>query len=429
MRPLLLPLAFLLACCSASPPDQQPQLEGHWRGTVVEDHRAVAIGLDFARVDGRLAGTMSLPSERLLGKALGGIREEGGTIAFTIPGRDAPLHFTGRIDHGRLSGSVEGGGRSVPLALGRAPAPPPPPHREERLSFASGELRLAGSLLLPPGRGAVPAVILIHGSSTPDRDDFRYFADLYARAGIAAFIYDKRPTGAETDGGTASLEELAGDVIAAADMLARRGDVDPARIGLWGFSQGGWVAPIAASRRRFAFVIACAPPGVSFAEVTLYADAARLRAADFAPAEIQAAVAAQRRLDGFVRAAGDPAPVQAMLDDAHRQRWARFTTLPHRLPGVAERRTYLRWRDLDLDPGIYWRRVRAPVFLAAGGADRNVPPEESLRRIRAALAAGGNRDVAVHLYPGANHSLAPAPALEADLVAWTLAALRRARPA
>lgn len=41
---------------------------------------------------------------------------------------------------------------------------------------------------------------------------------------------------------------LAADVIAAVEALRARKDIDARRIGLVGISQGGWIAPLAASR-------------------------------------------------------------------------------------------------------------------------------------------------------------------------------------
>jgi dienelactone hydrolase len=411
--------ASLLSSCS---PAATP-LAGHWTGTVVDEHGPTGLALDFEVHEGRWTGRMSVPGRRLLGKKLRDIRLAPPALGFTLAGRDAAFRFEGRISR-TIDGAVRANGRTIPVHLRRS-NPGPVPYREEQISFGSGGTILHGALLLPPGPGPFAAVILIHGSSTPERDDFRYFADLFARHGIAALIYDKRDTGGEANGGTASLETLAGDVLAAASALDRRRDVAPGRIGLWGFSQGGWVAPIAASRRRFAFVVACSAPGVSFADVTLFQEAARLRANGFSDADVEAAAQAERRLDQFVRDGRDGQAVQAMLDRAARRPWARFTTLPRRLPTPAEEATYLRWRDIDLDPSTSWRRVAAPVFVALGTADANVPPRESARRIAAALAAGGNRDVTVRFYEGANHELFPAPSLEADTIDWVRRILAR----
>ena len=54
---------------------------------------------------------------------------------------------------------------------------------------------LAGTLLVPARPGPHPAVVMIHGSGAATRDALWPWADMYARAGIAVLIHDKRGTG------------------------------------------------------------------------------------------------------------------------------------------------------------------------------------------------------------------------------------------
>jgi dienelactone hydrolase len=81
---------------------------------------------------------------------------------------------------------------------------------------------------------------------------------LFARHGVAALLYDKRDVGYEP-GGTdlVDLRDLAGDALAAVALLKARNDIRDDQIGLWGISQGGMVAPIAAAQSSdVAYVIA-----------------------------------------------------------------------------------------------------------------------------------------------------------------------------
>src|SRR5438477_8720315 len=147
---------------------------------------------------------------------------------------------------------------------------------------------LQGTLLIPPNRGRHPAMVLIHGSSTPSRNDFRFYADLFARRGIAALIYDKRDLGGDFGGASrVDLRDLAGDALAAVELLKSRDDIDPRQIGLWGHSEGGWVAPIAAAQSKdVALVISFSGPGVTYAEVNRNADANRLHKLGFSDGDV-----------------------------------------------------------------------------------------------------------------------------------------------
>ena len=63
------------------------------------------------------------------------------------------------------------------------------------------------------------------------------------------------------------LRDLADDALAAVELLKARADINPRQIGLWGHSQGGWVAPIVAAQSGdVAFVVSFSGPGVSYAE-------------------------------------------------------------------------------------------------------------------------------------------------------------------
>jgi dienelactone hydrolase len=89
-------------------------------------------------------------------------------------------------------------------------------------------------------------------------------------AGVAVLAYDKRgiaqsagvyPGESPTSG---TIDQLARDAQAAARWLAAQPDVDPARVGIAGHSQAGWVMPLAASREpAVKFMVAFAGPAVT----------------------------------------------------------------------------------------------------------------------------------------------------------------------
>jgi len=58
---------------------------------------------------------------------------------------------------------------------------------------------------------------------------------------------------------------------------------------------------------------------------------------------------------------------------------------------------------LNYDPVPALRKVKCPVLALNGSHDRQVPPEQNLPALAAALAAGGNRDYEITELPGLNH--------------------------
>ena len=104
-------------------------------------------------------------------------------------------------------------------------------------------------------------------------------------------MYDKRGVGDSTgefpDDLISSFGDLAGDAIAGQTHLSERPDIDSARIGFWGFSQGGWLAPLAATRSdKTAFVICVGGPGVDGESQMQFAIPNLMRADGFTEEEI-----------------------------------------------------------------------------------------------------------------------------------------------
>lgn len=132
----------------------------------------------------------------------------------------------------------------------------------ERADFASGGVRCAAWLTLPPGGGPHPAVVLIHGlGATHDMALARY-EQHFAAAGIATLAFDYRNTGL-SDGVTrqhVSARDQRADVAAALTHLHERADIDGTRIGLWGTSLGAMHAVrVAADRDDVAATVVQCP--------------------------------------------------------------------------------------------------------------------------------------------------------------------------
>ena len=126
--------------------------------------------------------------------------------------------------------------------------------REEDVTVGSGEWALPGTLTLPVGEGPFPAVVLVHGSGPHDRDETigpnKPFKDLawgLASRGIAVLRYEKRTKvyGLKLLAlpGLTAKGEIVDDVIAAANLLRGRKEVDPKRLFVLGHSLGGTLIP------------------------------------------------------------------------------------------------------------------------------------------------------------------------------------------
>jgi uncharacterized protein len=121
-------------------------------------------------------------------------------------------------------------------------------------TFSSVATRMVGRLIEPAEgpQTARPLVVMVHGSERTSALNSPY-AYVLAAQGISVFVYDKRGTGGSEGEYTQNFELLAADA-AAALAHARTMVRGNSRSGYFGGSQGGWVAPLAATRSDADFV-------------------------------------------------------------------------------------------------------------------------------------------------------------------------------
>ncbi|WP_433655161.1 alpha/beta hydrolase family protein [Nocardia sp. CA-128927] len=156
---------------------------------------------------------------------------------------------------------------------------PPFPYNSDEVTYHNGGIAIAGTFTRPRGPGPFPAVLLITGSGRNNRDEesgehkpFLRLADTLTRAGYAVLRADKRGcggTGGTLDG--ANYTDLAEDAVTGVDFLRGRSDIDPARVGLLGHSEGGYITPLVAARPEsgIAFAILMAGPSVPGTDVVV----------------------------------------------------------------------------------------------------------------------------------------------------------------
>ena len=186
-------------------------------------------GLRWRRLDGSTA-RMTLDADGRWVSTLGSTRRVEG-----------PQPQLGACDQGRITFDGRPGARVVLDS------------RETTFTSADGA-RLNGRLILPPGDGPVPIMIEVHGSEGANALDFNAFQRFAPASGVGVFVYAKRGSGGSEGTYTQDFHLLAEDAAAAVREARRLAGARAGRIGLHGASQGGWVAPLAASLTPVDFV-------------------------------------------------------------------------------------------------------------------------------------------------------------------------------
>lgn len=144
----------------------------------------------------------------------------------------------------------------------------------QEVKFESQGVTLAGSIVMPKKIAA--AVVIVHGSDPVKRE--MEFAKVLAKEGIAVLTYDKRGVG-ESGGvyagpsvgtnniDTTNLNLLSHDASAAVNTFRTYLKDKKIPIGLVGFSQAGWIIPIAASKNpQIEFMVLFSCPTITTLE-------------------------------------------------------------------------------------------------------------------------------------------------------------------
>ena len=274
-----------------------------------------------------------------------------------------------------------------------------------------GDARLACTFLRPvPASTAqkrsatkLPAVVFLSGSGPQDRDEdtvgpggvklsiFKAMAIALAQRGVASLRCDDRGTARST--GSFELATLTTFVRDAGEMvkaLRARGDVDPARIGLVGHSEGGVVAPLVVQGDpKLKALVLMAAPGRQIPEIALLQQERMLAQAGVPKEQVDKQVEAQRAVFDAIRT-GQPLPKDVPESErAH----------------VDSQRAWLK-SHIDNDVQKTLHDLRAlPILVTQGAKDLQIPPEDA-DLVRRGLASGKNAKARVILYPSLNHLFA-----------------------
>ncbi|WP_405166071.1 alpha/beta fold hydrolase [Nocardia sp. NBC_01499] len=415
---VLFVVGVLVAGCSSDSNPPEPTT-GDWHGMIEIPGQPLAVGVTFT---GKDTATIDIPLQGMAGVQLKDVQSTRDAVSFAIADIPGDPKFHGSYDKGtdKISGDFTQSGKTFKLSfergkvapLNRPQTPQPPfPYKSEDVTYRSGDITIAGTLTEPQGSGPFPAVLLITGSGPQNRNEelfghkpFLLVADTLTRAGYAVLRADDRGvggTGGKLD--DANYTDLANDAAAGVGFLRGRPDIDPARVGLFGHSEGGYLAPLLASRpdSGVAFAILMAGPGVQGADVLIEQTRLIAAAGGAAPDAVDTQVRQTTELAALlkvgdlagakelVRKQNDALPPEKRVSDAE----------------VAASITPYFAALIAYDPAPALKALRIPVLAFFGGNDLQVPPSQSEQPMRDNLAA--DPDATVHVFPGLNHLMQP----------------------
>ena len=282
--------------------------------------------------------------------------------------------------------------------------------------FGVVDAMLAGQLLQPVNAGPdTPLVVLAHGSEELGWIEAVSYPYQLVGRGVSVFVYDKRGTGRSGGVYSQNFPRLADDLVAASFEAKRLAQGRYGRFGLLGFSQGGWVAPLAADEAGAQFI------GVGYGLVVniLEEDAAQveleLREAGYGEdiiaigreiTDVTARLAVSDYSDGLE----ELADLQARYGE---ERW--FSQIRGGFTGVLLGMSVEDLRengvpmfdrldiDWSIDPLEVLAGVEVPQLWVLAEDDREAPVATTLVRLQGLRREG--RDITVYVFPGTDHGM------------------------
>lgn len=224
---------------------------------------------------------------------------------------------------------------------------------------------LAGLLMLPKGNGPFPTVVIVSGSGPSFRDNWWTLTVVkhLNENGIAVVVPDKR--GCDKSKGNwigADFDQLANDVISAVNFVQNQNTFEYSSIGVLGISQGGWIAPLSATKSKdISFVVSLSGPTVTAYEQLLHEETSNISGYTYP----------------FIAKWIAPITTKRLQDMEHLKAYANFDPIPH------------------------LKKVDVPTFFAFGGGDKLVPVEDCIKR----LEENNLTSFSVKTYPDGGHAL------------------------
>lgn len=292
----------------------------------------------------------------------------------------------------------------------------PLPMTTKDTRFSSVGTQLAGRLIEPSGEaaGARPLVVMVHGSERSPALNSPYAYALAAQ-GIAVFVYDKRGTGQSDGEYTQNFELLADDAAAALNHAKTMARGRFSRAGYFGGSQGGWIAPLAATRSTADFVaigfgLVASPIDEDREEMISEARALGLDGAAMALIDRLSASTARLLLSEFTQGYEDLAQVKRELDQRpwSQQIHGEYSGDMLRLSEDELRRIGRALFDnleliWDYDAVAVLKRLNVPVLWVLAAEDREAPIETTREALLDLKKSGKPLDI--YLFPDTDHGM------------------------
>ncbi|MDH7444636.1 alpha/beta hydrolase family protein [Aquimarina sp. 2201CG14-23] len=409
------------------------EITGDWNGVLKASGAELPIEINIKKNDGNYTAVLKSPSQTNTEIPADVTSFENQILTIEVASK--MVKYQGKLENNVIKGTFTQAGNDVFLNLTpgkaivktskRRPQDPvkPYPYLSEDVIFINknaNNIKLAGTLTLPKSIEKPPVVILISGSGPQNRNEefvnhrpFLVLSDYLTRQGIAVLRYDERGVGeseGEYNGGTSF--DFSTDVEAAIEFLKKRKDIDVKKIGLIGHSEGGFIAPMVASRNTdVAFIVSLAGTGVIGKKVLLTQAKRMLEQLGASKEYIELDEKSRDIIFSVIQQESSKETIVTRSEEELKkygealseEKQKLFRSLPlNQLISVFSESVWMQY-FIRTDPDQFLSKVTVPLLAINGSKDSQVLPKLNLKGFKEGLSKAGNKDVTIKELDGLNH--------------------------
>ncbi len=415
-------LVFVTTACS-----QNTAITGDWYGQLDIQGTKLKINFHVSEKDGIYTTTMDSPDQGAMGIPTTSTNVTNNTLEVNLQG----VSFIGELKKDKIDGIFNQNGMAIPLTLSKTPivsekpkAKPQEPKKpynyiSEEITFVNkkaNNIKLAGTLTLPKNVKKPAVAILITGSGPQNRNSeilghkpFLVLADYLTNNGIAVLRYDDRGV-ADSEGtqkGKTSADFTL-DVEAAISYLKTRKDINTNKIGLIGHSEGGFIAPMVASKNKdVAFIVLLAGTGVNGGLILRTQERRANELKGVAKDVLDYNERLGKKMHDIINSSSNSKEVtkkmKTFFADFRKNNTEIYTNYITDAMVNMMVNAYNNWRIyfIKTDPKQFLEKTTCPVLALNGSKDFQVLPKLNLNGIKSALK--NNKDVTIKELEGLNH--------------------------
>ena len=415
---------------------------GSWSGSLKAGVQEFPLIFHVKLEKGELTATLDSPAQGAKDIPVSQVAYDDGNIRFEVSAAQAVYVGTYSADSAKMEGVWKQGPNELPLVLTKSkasqsqtaisrPQNPTKPYAydEEFVAFKNHKagIKLAGTLTLPTGAQRVPAVVMITGSGPQDRDQtfmghktFWVLADYLTQRGIAVLRFDDRGIGgSEGNFAQATSLDFADDANAAVNFLLSHPRIDPNAIGLIGHSEGGLIAPIAASQNKNVnFIVSLAGPGLIGDDIAVQQIYDSLRFAGLSKESARAGSQITKSLNQTVLQNNSETELADSLQATYQRVWASLPESAQQdlvaigggtLSSARVEQLSSPWTKyfLQHNPSDYLSKLTIPVLALHGEKDTQLEASANLT-VYEKLLKGKHPMNRIERFPSLNHLFQPA---------------------